>query len=229
MATEQATARTPLHHWHVAHGARMGERAGWHVPLSYTEVPAEVAVARTATAVVDASAFPKWALLGAGVQALVESSFPDSAALRPQGVVSLAGGDGLACRLTPDSLLLLDTGRQPNALETYLARAEAIPGLLRQDVTCAQAAFHLLGPEVEAVLAGMTPFDASRASIPEGACAETGVAGVHALLVRPPGAGTASLLLCVAWDVAEYVWERVLESGRVTPVGLESLAVLLRG
>jgi glycine cleavage system aminomethyltransferase T len=35
--------------------------------------------------------------------------------------------------------------------------------------------------------------------------------------------------ICVAWDLGEYVWERVMEAGRdrpITPVGLEALALL---
>src|SRR5437762_2275184 len=67
-------------------------------------------------------------------------------------------------------------------------------------------------------------------ALPPGACAETGFAGVHALMVRPPGLPVSSLRVCVPWDVGEYVWERLLQTGQgaVMPLGLEGLRELLR-
>ena len=53
-------------------------------------------------------------------------------------------------------------------------------------------------------------------------CAETTLAGVEALLVRTEGLAVPSLRLYVAWDMAEFVWERLLETGRrdqITPLG----------
>ena len=40
---------------------------------------------------------------------------------------------------------------------------------------------------------------------------------------------TSSWPMRVSWDVAEYVWERMLEAGRdlgITPVGTEALVLL---
>ena len=30
--------QTPLHEFHVSHGARMVEFAGWHMPIMYTSI-----------------------------------------------------------------------------------------------------------------------------------------------------------------------------------------------
>jgi hypothetical protein len=57
----------------------------------------------------------------------------------------------------------------------------------------------------------------------------TAFAGVEARLVFPAEPSLASLQIHVAWDVGEYVWERILDAGRdlqVVPLGLEALQLL---
>ncbi|MCI0455366.1 MAG: hypothetical protein L0Z62_00110 [Gemmataceae bacterium] len=220
--------RTPLHHWHLARGAQMGEVDGWHTPLAYLGSAQEVAAARSEAALADVSAFPKYSLLGTAVLAFVEASLPGTAAQKPRGVTGLPEGGGLACRLMADHLLLLATDTQADSLVPYLARADLFPGLVRQDVTTAHAAFWLFGPQPEEVLAGLTALDVSPRALPPGACAETGLAGVPALLVRPPALEVSSVLVCVGWEVGEYVWERLLEGGRVAALGHEGLRELIK-
>jgi aminomethyltransferase len=238
MSTEQAAAaatrpvlrRSPLHHRHPALGARLGEWEGWQMPLAYADPTAEVAAARTGLALADVSAFAKLSLFGRGVPAFVATALPDTPAAAPGGVVRFVGDpDTLACRLTDDHLLLLSGGAKLHDLHAHVDRiAEAGP--LRQDATTAQAMFCLFGPRTDEMLARLTALDPIR--LPEGACAETGFASVHALLVRPPGLAVPSVRVLVAWDLAEYVWDRLLDAGRgegIRPLGLDTLRGLLRG
>ena len=53
MTTE--LARTPLHDWHVAHGGRMVDFAGWSMPVQYTSITAEHRATRSAVGVFDIS------------------------------------------------------------------------------------------------------------------------------------------------------------------------------
>jgi aminomethyltransferase len=48
-------ARTPLHDWHVAHGGRMVDFAGWSMPVQYTSITAEHQATRTAVGLFDIS------------------------------------------------------------------------------------------------------------------------------------------------------------------------------
>jgi aminomethyltransferase len=48
-------ARTPLHDWHVAHGGRMVDFAGWSMPVQYTSIAEEHQATRTAVGVFDIS------------------------------------------------------------------------------------------------------------------------------------------------------------------------------
>ena len=62
--------------------------------------------------------------------------------------------------------------------------------------------------------------------------AETSLAGAHALLVHPPaGSSPPSVRVYVAWDLAEYVWERLVETGRhrgLMPLGHDARGLLTR-
>ena len=53
MTTE--LARTPLHDWHVAHGGRMVDFAGWSMPVQYTSIADEHHATRNAVGVFDIS------------------------------------------------------------------------------------------------------------------------------------------------------------------------------
>jgi glycine cleavage system aminomethyltransferase T len=222
-----AQARTPLHHWHQAHGARFSESAGWHLPAAYTGVQAEVAAARSGLGLADLSAFAKLSLLGSGVPVWWRSLVSEGSAARPLAVAALPDGLGLACRLTADHLLLLGASPAVTALEKRLASLAAESSVIRSDVTCAWAAFGLVGPHIEEVLVRLISLP--MAVLPPGACAETALAGVHALLVRPPDGNRGEVRILVAWDLAEYVWSCLLDAGRgrgIVPVGLEALRAL---
>jgi aminomethyltransferase len=62
MTTE--LARTPLHDWHVAHGGRMVDFAGWSMPVQYTSIVAEHQATRNAVGVFDISHMGRLQFLG---------------------------------------------------------------------------------------------------------------------------------------------------------------------
>jgi sarcosine oxidase subunit alpha len=227
--TRSPVARSPLHHWHAAHGAHFAERDGWQVVTHYLGAAAEAAAARSGLGLADVSAFAKVSLRGPGVPDLARTLVPASAALKPHGVGVIPSGAALACRLTEGHLLLL--GTTPDA--TDLRKQRAWPGngrtVAQIDVASAYAGFCVVGPRLEDLLRRLTHVDIRPTSFPADWCAETALAGVEALLVRSGRPGLPSLRVYVAWDLGEYVWERILDAGRdgpVTPVGLEALGVI---
>jgi heterotetrameric sarcosine oxidase gamma subunit len=228
----QATplCRTPLHHWHAARASRFTDTPEWHLPLVYSGIEAEAAAARSGLGLADLSAFAKISLLGSGVPALAQALVPNSAATKPRGVTVLEPhGPVLACRLTDDHLLLLDAATAATSLQERLARLPALAQVVQVDASPTYAGFLLAGPRALEMLSGLTALDLG-AALPVGACAETSVAGVHGLLVRAPEMTVPSVRLYVGWDLAEYVWERLLDEGRrhgLTPLGLEALNALV--
>lgn len=219
-------ARIPLHHWHAARKAHFAASDGWQIPLAYSGVERELADARAGLGIADVSAFAKVSLLGPEIVAFVAALTGDGPALRPLRVALLAAGDPvLACRLTEEHLLLLASTTGTAAIERCLANRPPDLPVIQSDVTSAYAGFCLLGPRLEEVLRHVTPFDGSPASLPAGACAETSLAGVPALLVRSPEFSLPALRVYVAWELGEYVWDRLLEVDRdheLAPLGLEA-------
>jgi 4-methylaminobutanoate oxidase (formaldehyde-forming) len=201
------------------------------MPACYAGVEAELAAARTALALADVSAFAKISLQGPGVPDLTQALLSDSPTANVRGVARLtAPGVAWACRLTLDHLLLMAADVTPAGLQGWLARATLPRNVVQTDVTSAFAAFGLIGPHREKLLPQLTSLDVRSTALPAGACAETSLAGVQALLVPWEEASSAGMWILVGWDVGEFVWEVLLESGRrlgITALGFEGLHQLL--
>src|SRR5262249_18123709 len=145
-------ARTPLHHWHAAHGARFADRDGWQVVAAYSGAEREAEAARAGLGLADVSAFAKVSLRGPGVPALVRSLVADGAARHRGGGAAVAGGVALACRLREAHLLLLSAGVTATALNQRLAGLPGSEPMVQTDATSAYAGFWVLGPRLEEFL-----------------------------------------------------------------------------
>lgn len=62
MTTTLAT--TPLHNWHIAHGGRMVDFAGWSMPVQYSSIAEEHTSTRTAVGLFDISHMGRLTLFG---------------------------------------------------------------------------------------------------------------------------------------------------------------------
>jgi glycine cleavage system aminomethyltransferase T len=214
--TPSPVRRSPLYHWHLARGARFVEMDGWQLPLSYTDPRQETEATRNGLGLADVSPFAKLCLRGPGVAAVAVAL----GNLGPRSVLKIEAG--LACRLTEDCLFLLAGSTRLAGFVEPSSSAQ----IVRTDITSAYAGFALVGKHVEALVGRLTSFDVGSPAFPEGSCAETELAGVHALLVRPAGRFTPEIGVYVAWDLGEYVWEVLWGAGRdfsIVPVGLEAM------
>jgi len=250
-------ARSPLAAWHSQHGARFDEIDSWQVPAVYSDENSEATAARTGLAIADISFTTKVMLRGPGVVELTKALTGDSGAAKPGSVAPLTGDkSALACRLHVDQLLVLagPTGKDKLKQLLSAARGEEVEGevpgftrwfpakqLLEIDVTSAFAAFWIFGPHTDDLLRQVTHFDVAAlgagsqpagesGSVSARSCAETGLAGVPAILVRPLSPTISSMRILTGWDVAEYVWEelfRVGQSWKIASLGLDGLDMLL--
>jgi heterotetrameric sarcosine oxidase gamma subunit len=218
-AASTPISRSPLHHWHALHGARFADAHGWQVPICYSTVEREFEAGRDGVGIADISAFAKFSVVG--------PKLANELAANPRHVTVFdAEGPALACRLRPDQLLILTTTTDQTGIRDRLANDFHC---VLTDVTSAFAGFCVIGPGVLDFLRGLTPLNLSESAFPIGSCAETSLAGVHALLVKPPTQTRPVVRIYVAWDVAEYIWERILIAGHILsifPIGLDALAAL---
>ena len=222
-ATPSAVNRSPFHHWHVARGARLVDSDGWQLPLAYTDPRDEAKAARESVGLADISAFAKLSLRGPGVPALAAAL----GSLAPRRVLTM--DTGLACRLTDRCLYLLASSTSKASLIEQMPLSGE---LLQTNITSAYAGFNVIGPSTEGLISKLTSLDLSMRAFPDGTCAETELAGVQALLVRPRARAVPEIAVYVGWDVGEYVWDRVLESGTglgLTPLGTGGLRMLHEG
>jgi glycine cleavage system aminomethyltransferase T len=221
-ATYAPVARTPLHAWHSRHAARLILRDGWELPDSYGNPEAELRAARTGVGIVDLSSFAKLSLLGRGLVAGAAALIGADQATRPRTVTRMdAASPVLACRLTEDHILLLASGMDAAALTARFTSFQEQHGLLRNDATCNLAGLGIIGPRAWEILSRLTHLDGR--ALPTGFCIETALAGVHAMLVHPPDQDLQRILVYVAWDLGQYAWEKVLDTGKeydARPLGL---------
>jgi aminomethyltransferase len=215
-------AHSPIDPWHRAHGARFRPSGGWELPVAYAGVEREVAAVRSGCGLADLSAFSKWRVVGRATPDAVEA-LGAPAASRIHGVARVNGM--WVCRLADDSLLLLGDSTDRGIPVSLPAGTRA----LLADATFALAGFCLAGPFADQLLPKLASLDP--AALPLGACAETSVGGVAALLVRAEELTVPSLRLYVARDFAEYLCGRLHEAGRdvgLVPFGLEAFSALSR-
>jgi glycine cleavage system aminomethyltransferase T len=208
----------------------MRESEGWQAPSWYTEVEREMAVAHSSPALADITCFAKVALHGPGVSVFMQSLVGATAAAQPLRVSRFdAGGPALACRLTEDQLLLLASSPRlalPQISVTALSlEANKVDDVSFVNQSCALAGFALLGPGALSTLHQLTALDLAGV-LPPGSCAWTSLAGVAVLLVHGEELSVPSVRLYVSWDLAEYLWQRLLEVCKPTPVGLDAWLAL---
>jgi heterotetrameric sarcosine oxidase gamma subunit len=194
------------------------------VAAVYSDVDEELAATRDAVGLADVSALAKISLLGGGVAAATRELVGNESAARPGSVARLDSNPPvLACRTAFDQLMLLASESDTSSLERLLTGARSRAGVVQQDETSGRAGFALIGPAGESVFRRVTAFDVSHARLPAGACAETALAGVHALIVRPPREKVLAARVYVPSDYAEYVWNALVDAG--TSLGLRTIGL----
>ncbi|MFO0877470.1 MAG: glycine cleavage system aminomethyltransferase GcvT [Gemmataceae bacterium] len=85
--------RTPLHNWHVDHGATMVDFAGWEMPIRYASITEEHQAVRGACGLFDVSHMARLNLVGPGAFDLVQRVWTNNAATMRPGQVRY----GLVC------------------------------------------------------------------------------------------------------------------------------------
>ena len=104
---------------------------------------------------------------------------------------------------------------------------EAPPGAT--EVTSVYANLLLAGPKSRAVLGKLTSLRVSDDRLPNGACAQTSLAHVHAILLREDLPQTAAYHVLISREYAESVWEAMLHAGQeyhLRPFGWKALELL---
>lgn len=200
----EAVMRSPVHHHHVALGARFIREAGWEVPAGYAPIDAERAVLRGGLAIADITARGKADLRGA---------IDDLRARLPLPV------DAVFARVTPTWAVVLGA---PGAVQTWIGEAEeaADESTMITDATSVYAGFALVGDRVGDLLSRLTAVDLSH--VEPGAALGAQLLKVPSIVVR----GDRAVEVYVGSEYGRYAWESLLTIGHplgLEPVGWEAL------
>jgi aminomethyltransferase len=77
--------RTPLYDWHVAHGARMVDFAGWDMPVQYTSIIEEHQAVRNDSGLFDISHMGRLSFGGPDALAFIQHVYTNNAATMKEG------------------------------------------------------------------------------------------------------------------------------------------------
>ncbi|MGW0778821.1 sarcosine oxidase subunit alpha family protein [Streptomyces sp. NPDC002835] len=242
---------TPLHDWHVAHGALLENVGQWKRPWYYphdgedmqTAVLRECAAAREGVAFMDASTLGKIDVQGPDAGAFLDLLYTNMMSTlkvgmirygvmcRPDGMVF---DDGTVIRLTPDRFLVTTTTGNAAAvldwMEEWLQTEWPQLRVHCTSVTEQWATVALVGPNSRAVLGELAPALAvDNDSFPFMAWRDTTVAGIEARVCRISFSGELAYEINVSPWHATALWEALYEAGRpfgITPYGTETMHVL---
>jgi sarcosine oxidase subunit alpha len=236
--------RTPMHHRHVALGARFTDLGEWKRAEVYSDVDEECRAVRERVGLIDVGSLGKLEVAGEEADALLDKVYTNRCTdLRVgrvrYGVVCDDAGiildDGTIARLGDARWFLTTTSGGVEAMEQWL-RWWAVPGpggrrpcVHVTNLTAARAAVNLAGPRSREVLARLTDLDLSPGAFPYLAAREGTVAGVPALLLRIGFVGELGYEIHYPAEFGVHVWDAVLEAGRefgILPFGVEAQRIL---
>jgi aminomethyltransferase len=156
--------RTPLYDWHLAHGGRMVDFAGWELPVSYGQgIIAEHLACRAAATLFEVSHMGRFLVRGSGALAFLRAALTNDAALLAPGtsqytLLSDEAGrpldDAYLFQLAPEEyLLVVNAAKRQDDWQHLQGFLEAGAELI--DWSEATAMLALQGPASQAALAGV--------------------------------------------------------------------------
>ncbi|MFJ8593936.1 sarcosine oxidase subunit alpha family protein [Streptomyces sp. NPDC093598] len=243
---------TPLHRWHVAHGAEFEDVGQWKRPRYYPRpgedmdaaVARECRAAREGVAFMDASTLGKIEIRGADAGEFLNRIYTNAfKKLKPgmarYGVMCKPDGmifdDGVTLRLDDDRYFMTTTtGGAAGVLdwlEEWLQTEWPELDVHCTSVTEQWSTIAVVGPKSREVVARLAPgLDLTADAFPFMAFRETTLAsGIPSRVCRISFSGELAYEINVSGWYGPAVWEQVHEAGQpygITPYGTETMHVL---
>jgi aminomethyltransferase len=211
--------RTPLHEWHVAHGGRMVDFAGWDMPVQYTSIVDEHQAVRGKAGLFDISHMGRLAFTGPDALAWIQHVYTNDAATLKDGQVRY----GLVCNdaggIRDDVLVYkLDVGY---VMVVNASNREKIVGWLNEskgtfnanllDRTLDTCMIAVQGPEAINLVKGLTEHDAKK--LKYYFAVTTNYKSQPCLLSRTGYTGEDGVELIVDKKIGVTLWEELIGRG----------------
>ncbi|MBX3597334.1 MAG: sarcosine oxidase subunit alpha family protein [Rhizobiaceae bacterium] len=242
---------TPMHDWHIDHGATMYGAGLWYRPMIYglkgetveQAYVREARAVRSGVGIVDVSTLGKIAVQGPDAAEFLDrvytnmfSTLPVNKArygmmLREDGFVM---DDGTTWRLGETEFLMTTTtanaGKVMQHLEYFLDVVWPDLKVHVTSVTDQWAGAAVAGPRSRAVLEACVSGTAvDNAALPFMGIVHGEIAGVKVMICRLSFSGELAYEVYCGANSGTHVWEALIEAGKphgITPYGLEALGTL---
>jgi aminomethyltransferase len=217
--------RTPLYDWHVAHGARMVEFAGWDMPVQYTTIIEEHQAVRTAAGLFDISHMGRLWFAGPDALNLVQKVFTNNAATLKEGqvryglVCNEAGGirDDVTVYGYADGLGMVVNASNREKIVSWLDRQQGPQPVPVLDTTRESCMVAVQGPRALECCRGLTPADFG--ALPYYFATRTTYRGRNCTVSRTGYTGEDGFELIVSAERGPTLVDELLSRG-VKPCGL---------
>src|SRR5262245_12282206 len=217
--------RTPLYDWHVAHGARVVDFAGWDMPIQYTSIIEEHQAVRTGAGLFDVSHMGRLSFNGPDTLALIQHVFTNNAAtmndlqVRYGLVCNEQGGirdDVLVYRWPYGYAMVVNASNRAKIVQ-WLADHKGSRQLDIVDQTTMTCMIAIQGPRAVAMCQGLTEADPSKLAYYHAAA--TRYRDKNCVVSRTGYTGEDGLEFMIEAGDAVQLWEDLLARG-ARPCGL---------
>ena len=209
--------RTPLYDWHVAHGARMVEFAGWDMPIQYTSIVEEHQTVRTAAGIFDISHMGRLWFEGANSLDLIQRIYTNNAATMKEGqaryglICNERGGildDVLVYRWADGFGMVVNASNREKIVD-WIAKHRG--GTKVQDTTTQTFMVAVQGPGALALCNGLAPAEVDKLPYYHGCM--TSYRGMPCTVSRTGYTGEDGLEFMVSSEQSKILWEELLKRG----------------
>jgi aminomethyltransferase len=217
--------RTALYDWHVAHGARVVDFAGWDMPVQYSTITEEHQAVRTGAGLFDVSHMGRLSFGGPDTLALIQQVITNNAAtlkdfqVRYSLVCNERGGirDDVLVYRWPYGYAMVVNASNRAKIVGWLAEHQGGRQVEVRDQTLDTCMIALQGPRALALARGVTAADAGQLAYYY--AAPTTYHGKACVVSRTGYTGEAGVEFMVAKGQGVELWEELVGRG-ARPCGL---------
>jgi sarcosine oxidase subunit alpha len=232
---------TPVHQWHLDHGATMMVAGQWLRAEHYGDAEKEVTAVRQSVGLIDVSTLGKFKLSGPGVPDFLSKIYVNNWRKLPIGRVryglmcndeGIILDDGVTARLEEQEWYMTTTTSGAGVIFEWLQwwmQSGWGDGIHAANVSENRAAFNLAGPKSRAVLQTLTDADLSNDAFAYMHVIEATLAGIPCRMMRIGFTGELSYEIHCPAAYGRPLWETLMAAGAVhgiVPFGVEAQRIL---
>jgi aminomethyltransferase len=216
---------TPLYDWHVAHGARMVDFAGWDMPVQYTSIVEEHGTVRGEAGLFDISHMGRLSFGGKDALALIQEVYTNNAAtlkdfqVRYGLICNEQGGirDDVLVYRWPYGYAMVVNASNREKIVDWLEEHKGQGDVQIMDQTTQTCMVAVQGPKAVAICQGMTAVNFEE--IPYYYAAATQYHGKNCVVSRTGYTGEDGLEFMVGAGQGVELWDDLVARG-AKPCGL---------